>query len=117
MSQFATTAPFRGGLFLCKSLSQKVLPSIGNWHFSCNVYLGYFHMEAKSVAAPRYRTTNVRIAVMERIRQSEISEQEPIGIIISRGSRTEEPPRFSAYVWGPVRGMEYPVEEGKPVAA
>lgn len=29
-------------------------------------------------------------------------EQEPIGIIISRGSREEAAPRFSAYVWGPV---------------
>lgn len=29
-------------------------------------------------------------------------EDEPIGIIISRGSREEAAPRFSAYVWGPV---------------
>jgi hypothetical protein len=29
-------------------------------------------------------------------------EQEPVGIIISRGSRDEATPRFSAYVWGPV---------------
>ncbi len=29
-------------------------------------------------------------------------EQEPIGIIISRGSRDEATPRFSAYVWGPI---------------
>lgn len=28
-------------------------------------------------------------------------EQEPIGIIISRGSREEPEPRFSRYVWGP----------------
>lgn len=54
---------------------------------------------------------------MERIRQSEINEQEPIGIIISRGSREEQPPRFSAYVWGPVPTGELPVEDGKPVAA
>ena len=27
-------------------------------------------------------------------------EQEPIGIVISRGSRTEATPRFWAYVWG-----------------
>lgn len=54
---------------------------------------------------------------MERIRQSEINEQEPLGIIISRGSRTEDPPRFSAYVWGPVPVTEQPSDEGKPVAA
>lgn len=29
-------------------------------------------------------------------------EQEPVGIIISRGSRDEATPRFSAYVWGPI---------------
>ncbi|MBI2797330.1 MAG: hypothetical protein HYX65_11580 [Gemmatimonadetes bacterium] len=28
-------------------------------------------------------------------------EQEPIGIVISRGSRDERAPRFAAYVWGP----------------
>jgi hypothetical protein len=54
---------------------------------------------------------------MEQIRQPKITEQEPIGIIISRGSRTEEPPRFSAYVWGPVPGMEPLPAEEKPVAA
>ena len=29
------------------------------------------------------------------------SEQEPVGIVISRGSRAEPAPHFSAYVWGP----------------
>ncbi|HMI46818.1 MAG TPA: hypothetical protein VK491_11680 [Gemmatimonadaceae bacterium] len=27
---------------------------------------------------------------------------EPLGIIISRGDRTEPTPVFSAYIWGPV---------------
>jgi hypothetical protein len=32
----------------------------------------------------------------------EITENdEPIGIIISRGDRTETRPVFSAYIWGP----------------
>lgn len=39
--------------------------------------------------------------MVELIEQVEL-EQEPIGIIISRGSRAEAPSRFSAYVWGPV---------------
>jgi hypothetical protein len=26
-------------------------------------------------------------------------EEEPMGIVISRGSRAESPPRFAAYVW------------------
>ena len=29
-------------------------------------------------------------------------DDEPIGIIISRGSRAEAPTRLTAYVWGPV---------------
>ena len=29
------------------------------------------------------------------------AEPEPVGIVISRGSRAEPPPRFSAYIWGP----------------
>jgi hypothetical protein len=28
-------------------------------------------------------------------------ETQPVGIVISRGSREEASPRFSAYVWGP----------------
>ena len=39
--------------------------------------------------------------MVERASQVEL-EQEPVGIIISRGTRDEATPRFSAYVWGPV---------------
>ena len=28
------------------------------------------------------------------------TDQEPVGIVISRGSRAEATPRFLAYVWG-----------------
>lgn len=31
----------------------------------------------------------------------ETGSKEPLGIVISRGSRAEEAPRFAAYVWGP----------------
>lgn len=31
-----------------------------------------------------------------------VPEEEPIGIVISRGSRAEPPPRVWAYVWGEV---------------
>lgn len=30
-----------------------------------------------------------------------LSQQEPMGIVISRGTRDEATPVFSAYVWGP----------------
>lgn len=36
---------------------------------------------------------------MNEFRQTAV-EEEPMGIVISRGSRAEETPRFSAYVWG-----------------
>lgn len=54
---------------------------------------------------------------MDQIRQSDIIDQEPLGIIISRGPRAEETPRLSAYIWGPVPTPEVPVETPKPVAA
>ena len=28
-------------------------------------------------------------------------DEEPVGIVISRGSRAEPAPRFVAYIWGP----------------
>jgi hypothetical protein len=31
-----------------------------------------------------------------------VAEEEPAGIVISRGSRAETPPRVWAYVWGQV---------------
>jgi len=34
--------------------------------------------------------------------RKDISSAEPIGIIISRGDKTEPTPVFSAYIWGPV---------------
>lgn len=37
---------------------------------------------------------------MKKVREIPESE-EPIGIIISRGDRTEQKPIFSAYIWGP----------------
>ncbi len=37
---------------------------------------------------------------MAKNRRTEI-EQEPVGIIISRGSRAEQTPKFIEYVWGP----------------
>jgi len=40
------------------------------------------------------------------------AEQEPIGIVISRGSRHEEAPAVFAYVWGPA---PEPVEETREV--
>ena len=38
---------------------------------------------------------------MDSLRRAK-ADEEPMGIIISGGNRTEETPRFSAYVWGPV---------------
>jgi hypothetical protein len=35
--------------------------------------------------------------IMSDIRQT--VDEEPMGIVISRGSRAEATPRFSAYVW------------------
>ncbi|HEY4658266.1 MAG TPA: hypothetical protein VIH11_02040 [Gemmatimonadaceae bacterium] len=52
---------------------------------------------------------------MARTRQPK-DEQEPVGIVISRGSRAEDPPRFTAYVWGPVPETK-PEASGEMVAA
>ena len=52
-------------------------------------------------------------------RQSDI-RQEPVGIVISGGSRAEEVPRFTAYVWGPAPDADADADAdagGKMVAA
>ena len=50
---------------------------------------------------------------MAKIRAEE-TEQEPMGIVISRGSRAEPAPRLVAYVWGPAPEAE---PTGEMVAA
>ena len=47
---------------------------------------------------------------MPDIRQSGI-EEEPMGIVISRGSRAETSPRFAAYVWSQVGESAPALEE------
>jgi hypothetical protein len=42
---------------------------------------------------------------MAKIRPVEV-EQEPVGIVISQGSRAEQTPRLVAYVWGPAPEVE-----------
>ena len=42
---------------------------------------------------------------MSKMTKEEL-EQEPVGIVISRGSRAEQTPRLIAYVWGPAPELE-----------
>ena len=51
---------------------------------------------------------------MKKIGRGTSAEMEPLGIVISQGSRVEETPRFAAYVWGPA---PEPETEGVAVRA
>ena len=53
-------------------------------------------------------TSRCAMAVSKRKRAVE----EPVGIVISRGSREEPPPTFSVYVWGPAPEPE-PTSDSK----
>ena len=50
---------------------------------------------------------------MAKVRTAEI-EDEPVGIVISSGSRAEKMPRLIAYIWGPAPEAE---ANGEMVAA
>ena len=52
-------------------------------------------MRSKVIVNPSLRVS------MKKDRK-EIVSSEPVGIIISRGDKTEPTPLFSAYIWGPV---------------
>lgn len=54
-----------------------------------------------------------RIATYMKGNTSNGPEQEPIGIVISRGSRQEDVPRVFAYVWGPAPEPSEEVRESK----
>ena len=47
------------------------------------------------------RSINQSESKMKKDRK-EIASSEPMGIVISRGDKTEPTPVFSAYIWGPV---------------
>jgi len=47
----------------------------------------------------------VTTAIFE-LDQQPLASEEPMGIVISRGSRESAPPVFSAYVWGPAPNLE-----------
>jgi hypothetical protein len=53
-------------------------------------------------------TLRCQMAVSKR----KLAEEEPRGIVISRGSREEPPPTFSLYVWGPALDPD-PTSESK----
>lgn len=62
-------------------------------------HVGCFYRVRATVWHP---TSEIR---MKKDRKEAVSE-EPLGIIISRGDKTEPTPVFSAYVWGPVPDAE-----------
>ena len=51
---------------------------------------------------PKERCSIHQMRVRMKKDRKETEPSEPIGIIISRGDRTEPTPVFSAYIWGPV---------------
>jgi len=51
-----------------------------------------------------------------RRRSTDQPSGEPLGIIISRGSREEPAPAAWAYVWGPAPGTAAPTDEELKVA-
>ena len=61
----------------------------------------YLACPVLSIGPRQTSNTNQSESRMKKDRK-EIVSSEPIGIIISRGDKTEPTPVFSAYIWGPV---------------
>jgi hypothetical protein len=53
------------------------------------------------IKRPKNAVASTKRPKMKKDRKDSVSS-EPVGIIISRGDRTEPTPVFSAYIWGPV---------------
>ena len=47
----------------------------------------------------------------------DVESAEPVGIVISNGTRHEDVPRFAAYVWGPVPASELAEEPAAELVA
>jgi hypothetical protein len=48
------------------------------------------------------QATKHKLEMLMKKNRKDTGSNEPIGIVISRGDRTEPTPVFSAYIWGPV---------------
>jgi hypothetical protein len=53
-------------------------------------------------SGPGCKCINNQSEIRMKKDRKEIASSEPIGIVISRGDKTEPTPVFSAYIWGPV---------------
>ena len=110
MCSFATAGLIQAGFVVSNLLNSNRLRAECIWHPSCQVIVptarGILLLEG--ARAERSRET-----MMAKHRAMEV-EQEPVGIVISQGSREEQVPRFTAYVWGPA---PEPEPSGEMVAA
>lgn len=50
---------------------------------------------------PSHDMPRSNASINMKAKQKPAVEQEPIGIVISRGPRTDKAPTFSAYMWAP----------------
>jgi len=99
-----------------KSIRINAMSYVRNWHCSCVVY----HMKGghTEVVVRRSLGSGEGRHMVDRAMQAQVElEQEPVGIVISRGSRDEATPRFSAYVWGPPDEPETTMTSGSHRAA
>ena len=64
-------------------------------HMACRV-----HWRGASPTVPGTLTLGAHL-YMKKQPNEPTAALEPLGIVISQGSRAEQPPRFLAYVWGP----------------
>ena len=50
---------------------------------------------------PNLKNAKGTSSIDMKAKKKTVTEQEPMGIVISRGSRLEHAPTFSAYIWAP----------------
>jgi hypothetical protein len=50
---------------------------------------------------PSHQDVTSCASINMKAKQKPIADQEPMGIVISRGPRNEKAPTFSAYMWAP----------------
>lgn len=87
---FRDTLPPTNLALPCKSFSGK--------HLHAPLCMAY---PVLSIGPEHRAASNQSESRMKKDRKETVAS-EPIGIVISRGDKTEPTPVFSAYIWGPV---------------
>jgi len=89
------------GVLFCDTLRAPKIPSRRKLLLNNNLQVTSHMAQPVPLLSASVGATNHIMRRLMKKNREDTGSSEPIGIVISRGDRTEPTPVFSAYIWGP----------------